>query len=589
MPRDGRSGTLPRQIAKEPRVSSTDFEHLLILFGAVFLHEDAAVLTAVYYIANDHLSFAQAFGVLFAGMMLGDALIFGIGRQAKRHPKLQRRLIGPRVQRLGGWLNDHLFLATLLCRVLPGTLFPLYVACGWFGVPWRRFLIATGVSAYIYLSAAMTLGLVFDDFVLNAFGLNDIAVYAAIIALVLAVSYRRTLLGLLYRLVEIFYRSPSVRAPAPALADYPGMPPVPASGASASAAERIPTALFYVPIIVYWIWLAIRHWGVALPTAANPHIETGGYMGESKAACLAMIGAEHAGRIARYVYFDRTGGGRPDDAERAAIAAAMAARGIAWPAIVKPDVGWRGFGVRLGASPCELAAYLEEYPACTGFLVQEFVAHAGEIAILYARLPGEAQGRVFSATFRYYPQVAGDGHSTIRQLIVANGRTRWKLDYLEGIAPDHLALVKERLDTVPAAGERVRLSVIGSNRVGGLYVDAASYVTPALAGEIDAIARSMPDFHFGRFDIKFRDVEALGRGEDFWIVEVNGAGAEAIHMWDPDKSLLEAYLVLFRQNALLFEIGARNRKRGHKPTSVAQMIAFVRKQNRLTERYPPSN
>ncbi len=563
-------------------VAPEDFEHLLILFGAVFLHEDAAVLAAVYYIANEHLSYAQAFGVLFAGMLLGDALIFQIGRFSKASPRLSARLIGPRVTRLGGWLNDHLFLATLLCRFLPGTLFPLYVACGWFGVSWRRFLVATGVSAYLYLAAALSLAMVFDDFVLNAFGLNDIVVYAAIIALVLAISHRRRLLGLLYKLVEMFYRVPNASAVAPAAANYPGMPPVPAYGGQAAIAERIPAPLFYAPIVIHWIWLALRHWGVALPTSANPHIETGGYIGESKARCLAMIGAAHANHVARYVAL--AGGRSPAD-----VAAAMAQSGIALPAIVKPDIGWRGFGVRLVATPENLAAYLVEFPAEAAFIVQEFIPYAGEIAILYARRPDEATGRIFSATFRYYPQVVGDGRSTMRELIVANGRTRWKLDYLEGVAADHLALVKDRLDTVPAPGECVRLSIIGSNRVGGLYIDAASYVTDALAGKIDAIARSMPDFHFGRFDIKFRDIDALARGEDFWIVEVNGAGAEAIHVWDPDKSLLEAYLALFRQNALLFEIGARNRALGFTPTSIVEILAHIRAQNRLTRLYPASN
>lgn len=264
-----------------------DLEHLLILFGSVFLHEDAAVLAAVYYIANDHLSFAQAYSVLFVGMLLGDALNFGIGRLSRRRPNLQKRLIGPRVMRLGGWLDDHLFLSILLCRLLPGTLFPLFVACGWFGVSWHRFMLATGVSAYLYLSAAMTLALVFDDFVLNTLGLDDVVVYVAIIALVLAIGYRRALLGLLFKLVEIFYRAPLVSASAGT--DYPGMPTVPIYGVAAGAAERIPASLFYIPIIVHWIWLAVRHWGLALPTAANPHIETGGYIGESKAACLAMI------------------------------------------------------------------------------------------------------------------------------------------------------------------------------------------------------------------------------------------------------------------------------------------------------------
>jgi len=577
---------MKRGVRESTGVTPEDFDHLLILFGAVFLHEDAAVLAAVYYIANDHLSYPQAFGVLFAGMLLGDALIFQIGRFSKASPKLSAKLIGPRVTRLGSWLNDHLFLATLLCRILPGTLFPLYVACGWFGVSWRRFIIATGVSAYLYLAAALSLAMVFDDFVLNAFGLNDIVVYAAIIALVLAISHRHRLLGLLYRLVEMFYRVPTVSAGAPAAAHYPGMPPVPVHGGQAAVAERIPTPLFYLPIVIHWIWLALRHWGVALPTAANPHIETGGYIGESKAKCLAMIGAAHANHVARYVAIGAASAGGHDPE---AVMAAVAKAGIAFPAIVKPDIGWRGFGVRLIATPENLAAYLAEFPPAAAFIVQDFVAHAGEIAILYARRPDETTGRIVSATFRYYPQVTGDGRRTIRDLIVANRRTRWKLDYLEGVAPDHLALVKDRLEAIPAAGECVRLSIIGSNRVGGLYIDAAPYLTETLAAKIDAIARSMPDFHFGRFDIKFRDIEALGRGEDFWIVEVNGAGAEAIHVWDPDKSLLEAYLALFRQNALLFEIGARNRERGFAPTPIAQIFAHIKVQNRLTRLYPPSN
>src|SRR3546814_7105802 len=78
----------------------------------------------------------------------------------------------------------------------------------------------------------------------------------------------------------------------------------------------------------------------------------------------------------------------------------------------------------------------------------------------------------------------------------------------------------------------------------------------------------MPEFYFGRFDVRFRSVEALGRGEDFQILEVNGASAEAIHIWDPEQTVRETYRVLFEQFRLLYEIGAGHRDSGHRPISL---------------------
>src|SRR3546814_13627041 len=80
-------------------------------------------------------------------------------------------------------------------------------------------------------------------------------------------------------------------------------------------------------------------------------------------------------------------------------------------------------------------------------------------------------------------------------------------------------------------------------------------------------------FYFGRFDVRFRSVEALGRGEDFQILEVNGASAEAIHIWDPEQTVRETYRVLFEQFRLLYETGAGNRDRGHRPISLAGFLA----------------
>ncbi len=146
----------------------------------------------------------------------------------------------------------------------------------------------------------------------------------------------------------------------------------------------------------------------------------------------------------------------------------------------------------------------------------------------------------------------------------------------------------ETLNAVPAKGEIVRLTFIGSIRVGGLYRDAHHYITPALTQRVDEIAKAIPEFYVGRFDIRFRSIQALQAGEDFAIFEINGAGSEAIQIWDPDMSLLETYRILFRQQRLLFEIGAANRARGFTPMPYWQFLGSLRKQNRLIDRYPRS-
>jgi hypothetical protein len=39
------------------------------------------------------------------------------------------------------------------------------------------------------------------------------------------------------------------------------------------------------------------------------------------------------------------------------------------------------------------------------------------------------------------------------------------------------------------------------------------------------------------------------------VIEINGAGSEATHIWDPKTSLFEAYTTQFLQWKYLFEVG----------------------------------
>ena len=73
---------------------------------------------------------------------------------------------------------------------------------------------------------------------------------------------------------------------------------------------------------------------------------------------------------------------------------------------------------------------------------------------------------------------------------------------------------------------------------GAVFRDGNELLTPALENAIDAISRDYEGFYFGRYDIRTESAEALARGEDFKILELNGVTSEAtsIHVnliWSP--------------------------------------------------------
>ncbi|HSR72920.1 MAG TPA: hypothetical protein VLL72_11120, partial [Kiloniellales bacterium] len=312
-----------------------------------------------------------------------------------------------------------------------------------------------------------------------------------------------------------------------------------------------------------------------------PMIESGGFRGESKASYLRQIDKSQGHWVAPWTVIDVPPGAQVLRLAAEAETAAGAA-GIAYPIVVKPDIGASGYGVRLVHDTHELVDYLAAYPPGQKLMLQAFVPWSGEAGIFYVRQPGDACGRIYSLGLRYHPFVVGDGRSPLRELILADPR-------LSRRAKLYFANFEPRLSEVPATGEPVRLATVASLRVGSLYRDGAAHVTDVLTKRLDGIARTMPEFYYGRFDVRFCTIEGLERGEDFRIIEINGAGAEAIHVWDPDLSIGMAYRTWFDQHEILFAIGARNRERGFRPMTLRQIIAMQWKESRLLRSYPESN
>lgn len=355
-----------------------------------------------------------------------------------------------------------------------------------------------------------------------------------------------------------------------------GMPPLDDAPAL-SFFEFWPAWAFYAPVWVWAAMLSIRHRGVRLPLVSNPLLPAGGLVGEVKSEVLDRVGSEGRGFVAPYISLGRDGSD-PIDAADAALAVARA-QGLKLPLVAKPELGCRGTGVRPIRKADDLVDYLAAFPAEERYLLQAMVDQEGEAGVFYLREPGEERGRVVSLTLKYFPHVHGDGVRTLEELIRDDPRAR-RVPHL--YLPRHSA----RLGEVLPAGAAFRLAFAGSHSRGAIFRNGNHLITPALSERFDAIARSMPEFWFGRFDVRFADIEELRRGAGFTIVEVNGAGAESTHIWDSRTTLREAYATLFRQYAALWRIGAHNRRRGFRPESWRAFLSRRDRERRASLRYP---
>lgn len=543
-----------------------------------FAHEDLAIILGGYIIANKLMPTSVVVLSIYGGMVASDFALYAIGVGARRLPWLSRYAVDDRVRRFGDTLKRNVFGLVALCRVVPGIVFVAFVACGWARVSLLRFALASLIVSALYLPLMLYLVTMFGD------ALDDRVGLLAWPVLFVAIAASGFVRKRVFAFKEV---DETEAAPEVALADSCfGMPPLSRADRKVAKAERIPPALFYLPLVINWIRLGLRYRSLTLPTAANPMIFTGGMWGETKSSYFNDVASTEREWIADFVLIKRGAANPQADIERAE--SELAARGLEFPLIAKPDIGWHGHGVRRIDDREQLASYIANFPENNALILQRYVPYPAEAAILYARLPGESSGRIISLTLRYFPHVVGNGRKTVRELICDDARAQWKSALHLGVDPTHRGVDPLDLDRVPARGEVVRIALIGNQRAGALYRDGHRHVTAALEARFDAIACSMTEFHYGRFDLRFDTIDGLMRAEDFSIVEINGIGGEAIDCWDPHLGVREVYRRLAEQQRLLFLIGQRNRARGFHPTKVGDFVSSLFKQTRLIRRYPAS-
>ncbi len=323
-------------------------------------------------------------------------------------------------------------------------------------------------------------------------------------------------------------------------------------------------SVFYFPIYFYAAWLMLKARSFFFFSASNPGIENGGMLGESKMKIFDVIPD-------RYKPKTKLLDANINQAEFDQLLEEMT---LSYPFILKPDIGERGWMVKKITNQSQLRSYLSEIKV--PFLVQEFIDWPIEMGVFYYRLPDEESGKVTSIVVKQMLTVIGDGHSTVKKLLIANPRSVITFKEIERTSG-------EIFEYVPENREMVEVVPIGNHCRGTTFLNGNHLINDKIHLAFDVAAKTYPGFYFGRFDMRCESIEELEKG-NFLVLELNGCGAEPGHIYQPGYSLLQAYKDLIFHLDLMYVIASQNHKRGTPYMTVkegVQLVKFLRQYNKL--------
>ena len=344
--------------------------------------------------------------------------------------------------------------------------------------------------------------------------------------------------------------------------------------------EFWPTWLMYLPVVFQWLALSIRHRSITLPLLANPKLPLSGMVGVPKSELLEQATGLCEDAILPWRIHVINSESPEQQAQK--LMTRLTTEGFVLPFVCKPDIGCRGSGVKLMYTIEHVTEYLRSYPEGAQIMIQKLASWEPEAGVFFVREPGQAKGNIISLALKYSPYVEGDGVHTLRQLIEQDPRAS-QLQHL------YLERHAERLNDVLGSGEAYKLVFSASHCRGAIFRNAREMITPELTDSINRIMADLPEFYYGRMDIKFSNEQRLREGKDLEIVEINAASSESLHIWDSETGFMEAMSALLFQYRTLFRLGAFHRRRGFKTPGIKEFWQRLQKERNLSKYYPETD
>ncbi len=310
--------------------------------------------------------------------------------------------------------------------------------------------------------------------------------------------------------------------------------------------EYWPFHVVYGPVYLYWFWLCAKARSFFFFNTANPSIINGGFLMESKKAIYDLIPQQY---YPKTLLFNA-------GVNNEKITDSINAEQLKFPLIAKPDIGMQGKAVKKLLTTDELYEYALQ--SKVDFLVQEFVPYENEVGIFYYRYPDQPKGHISGIVEKEFVTITGDGVSSMETLIQQEKRYILQLRTLRKTYGDQLKHVLKK-------GETFLLVPYGNHVRGAKFIDVSYLIDEELTDTIDHICRQVNGFYFGRLDIRYQSWEELKQGKNFSIVELNGAGSEPTHMYDPRHSIFFAWKEIIRHWNILARISRINHRLLKKP------------------------
>ncbi len=315
--------------------------------------------------------------------------------------------------------------------------------------------------------------------------------------------------------------------------------------------EYWPFDVVYIPMYFVWFYYAAKARSFFFFNAANPRIKNAGFLMESKKEIYDIIPAQY---IPKTLFFK-------NGTDATEIVEAVNSSGISFPCIAKPDIGGKGRGVEKIYAAENIAVYAGKINM--DFLVQEFIPYPEEVGIFYCRMPGKPDGFITGIVAKEFLIVKGDGSSTLTQLVEKDPRYHFQLSALQKIYGDGM-------NEVLGKDEVKNLVPYGNHARGAKFIDVSHWADETFTKNFDHVCKQIPEFYFGRLDVMYKNVEDLKAGKNFCIIELNGAGSEPTHIYDPGHSLFFAWKEIARHFKLLCTISIMNHKRGFRYLTVKE-------------------
>ncbi|MFI4860657.1 MAG: alpha/beta fold hydrolase [Phycisphaerales bacterium JB063] len=584
-----RAGEQPKDLLRLPgnlelrRMMSPWAKIGVIIVGTFILEDPTSIAVGLFIKAGQIDLFLGVFAVL-TGIFLGDLGLymigFVLGRRALKWKPVARFVPTRQVDALGAWFDKKGWKAVLASRFIPGSRLPLYVAAGVTGNKPGRFMLWTFLAVCVWVPVILFSVILLGNAAKSPFqALLDRGGWVAFVGVVLVLMV--VMNTALMMLSQEGRRKLAIRFQ------------------KLSHHEFWPAWMFYLPLVPYLLFLAVRYRSTTVWTLADPCMPDGGVVGESKSDILSKVDDP---AVLPHMLIP----GHQDVEARIAQAKAVLAseadehRAFTYPVILKPDAAQRGAGVAKIQDASEFADYFAQNPGPAQ--LQSYHPGPYEAGIFYIRMPEQetsrkdvktqskqqdaglrafppsrdsGAGMIFSITDKTFPVITGDGVSTLEQLIWQHKRYRCQHDTFH-------ARFADDLQRVLADGETLRLAEAGNHAQGTMFTDGQHLITPQLTAAIDRLCRKIPGsdgtpggYCFGRIDVRYADPDTFMRGEGLAVIELNGVTSESTNIYDPSWSIFQAQRTLRRQWRHCFEIGDAHRRQGMKPKPLFKLLRDV--------------